>query len=32
MLDKEPKTRINAETALKHPFFNNEMDIEIPLK
>lgn len=32
MLERDPKSRISAETALKHPFFNNEMDVEMPLK
>lgn len=32
MLERDPKRRISAENALKHAFFNNEMDVEVPLK
>ena len=32
MLDRDPQNRISAETALKHTFFSNEMDIEMPFK
>jgi len=32
MLEKDPSRRINAESALAHPFFASEMDIEMPVK
>jgi serine/threonine protein kinase len=32
MLEKDPQKRISAESALNHPFFVSDMDIEMPLK
>lgn len=32
MLERDPQRRINAESALNHPFFASEMDIEVPIK